>query len=117
MNNIRRSYQESNDKLRRARRLYKALVSESVLNNPVMCIFFAVRAIENGLYSDKNVLSDVAHSIWTGSYKHQSKQMNWKDMEKFGRKHSIWFAAKTYFKKTANGYIQIKKPRIRIKTS
>lgn len=103
----RRSFCESADKLRRARRLYKHLIAREIVKNPQLSFVLAVRAINAGLYSFNTSLNDVVFSLWRGAHKYNYNSLDWCRVP-----DCIWFKAKYYFKRTESGYVQIKKIRI-----
>ncbi len=70
MKELRESYKNNNRKLRRARRLYGKLISDSVIAHPQLSIVCATRAQDFGMYSDKTEFRSVVFSILRYAYKH-----------------------------------------------
>jgi hypothetical protein len=57
------SFQRTNKKLRRARKLYSYIIFETCIGEPHMVVKAARRAQSAGLYAPSTILSDVIYSI------------------------------------------------------
>lgn len=103
----------SNKKLRRARALYKYIVSPFVHNNPRLSLILCKRCVDAGLFSSSNTMNDIVFSLIRAAHKRFGNMESWHQYTDSRQITFLWFEAKLYYRKTPKGWQQKRKVRIR----
>ena len=103
----------SSYKLRRARRLYKHLVTPLVHKHKKLALVFAYRGIKAGLWSENTGIKDVTFNLIRAAYKRYGSDCEWWEYCRSEQCQFLWYEAKKYFTRTSSGIVQVQKVRIR----